>query len=183
MKTHVSVERFFFLEYKFSSCQRHLLAYRTSFLERFFSTLTTYSLSFSSFNVNICTSMYMFVRIQSTESLVYINQKSDGLYWKTFLNDHSPEHGSVQHWNIVNKVVEVFSIDQWNRVWQMHLSDFEISSYLSEKSLNFPWKIGRVVFVNSRRAWWANFWDTKQESKGGNKEFGNPGRREVYFTL
>ena len=149
MKTHVSVERFFFLEYKFSSCQRHLLAYRTSFLERFFSTLTTYSLSFSSFNVNICTSMFMFVRIQSTESLVYINQKSDGLYWKTFLNDHSPEHGSVQHWNIVNRVVEVFSIRHWNLVWQMHLSDFEISSYLSEKILKLSAKIWNLVRESS----------------------------------
>ena len=50
--------------------------------------------------------MYMFVRVQSTESLVYINQKSDRLYRKTFLNDHSQEHEWAQRWNIGNKVTE-----------------------------------------------------------------------------
>ena len=34
-----------------------------------------------------------------------------------------------------------------------------------------------LVFVHSVYGWWANLWDTQQESQGGNKEFGNPGRR------
>ena len=33
-----------------------------------------------------------------------------------------------------------------------------------------------LVFINGLRGGWASFWDTKQESQDGNKEFGNPGR-------
>ena len=34
-----------------------------------------------------------------------------------------------------------------------------------------------LVFVPGLPGWWATFWDTKEESHNGSKDFGNPGRR------
>ena len=76
-------------------------------------------------------------------------------------------------------VVKSEKIDDRMNFWAGLLRTSTSSpSWIFEALVPIPKVIVDVlVFVHGLRGWWANFWDTKQESQDGNKEFGNLGRR------